>query len=168
MKGVWLQAVLLSAVQAGTIELNDYSDALVYLSRHRHGYVSLGIGVVLSTFQRDNSDEFVRLQALCAYIGNKDAEPFSHIHLAAAFINQVWSNGSSHGFRVRKATNMVFSALLYEHRGNQWANWAALLFERLTGGPRAALRQWCRGHFLPLAALEDAVGKIRNYVQERE
>ena len=71
-------------------------------------------------------------------------------------------------FRVNKATNLVFRALLFRHRGREWANWAALLFEILTKGPSTSLIHWCRGHFLPLGDLEEAVRKIRDKVQERQ
>ena len=41
------------------------------------------------------------------------------------------------------------------------ANWAALLFEILTEGPSTSLIHSCRGHFLPLGDLEEAVRKNR-------
>ena len=146
--------------------VDAYADALVHLTAHRHGYVTLDIPVLLSTFERDSGNEFLRLQALCAYVGNKNAESFSHIRLAAGFINQIWANGPPHDFRVNKATNLVFRALLFRHRGREWANWAALLCEILTKGPRASLIHWCCGHFLPLGDLEEAVRKIRDNVPE--
>ena len=39
-KGVWLQAVLLSALQARTMTPSAYSEALVYLGAHRHSHGS--------------------------------------------------------------------------------------------------------------------------------
>ena len=46
-KGVWLQAVLISAEQAGEVSQNEHSDAVVYLAAHRHGPVSLNRQICL-------------------------------------------------------------------------------------------------------------------------
>ena len=56
VKGVWVQAVLLSAVQARSMAVDAYADALVHLAAHRHGYVALNISVLLSTFERDSGE----------------------------------------------------------------------------------------------------------------
>ncbi len=59
-------------------------------------------------------------QALCTYIGNKNAEPVSHIGMAAELINRIWSNGSPYDPKIQKATNHLFQALLYRNRGDEW------------------------------------------------
>ena len=135
-KGVWLQAVLLSAQQAETMTLSDYSDALVQFAAHRDDYVSISVPVLLSVFERDTSRELVQLQALCAYIGTKTAEPVSHIRLAADFINAIWANRPPNDLKVQTATNLVLGALLARKRGEEWANWTASLVLKLSEAPR--------------------------------
>ena len=135
-KGVWLQAVLLSALQAETMTLRDYSDALVQFAAHRDEYVSISTPVLVSVFERDTSSELVQLQALCAYIGNDTAEPVSHIRLAADFINVIWGNRPPNDLKVQTATNLVMGALLARKRGEEWANWAASLILKLSEAPR--------------------------------
>lgn len=103
-KGVWLLAVLLSAVQAGKIELDSYVHALVHLAAHRHGHVAIDAPALLSAFGNDPSDGLVQLQALCTYIGNQNAELSSHVGAAANFINTIWSDNSRGDSRVRKAS----------------------------------------------------------------
>ena len=47
-KGVWLQAVLFSALQAGTMDWGAYCEALVQLAARRHGHVFVSAQVLLS------------------------------------------------------------------------------------------------------------------------
>ena len=150
-RGVWLQAVLLSALRSKKMNLDVYSDALVYLTAFRHGYVSLDTPVLHSIFERDTGNDLHRLESLCAYVGNENAEPVSHIRIAAGFINDIRAKGMSSDFRINKATNLIFRSLLYRHRGENWADWAALLIAFLDEEPRIALQKWCKGHFLPFS-----------------
>ncbi len=144
-KGVWLQAVLLSAQQAETMTLSDYSEALVHFAAYRDDYVSISTPVLLSAFERDTSNELVHLQALCAYIGTKTAEPVSHIRLAADFINAIWANKRLNDLKVQTATNIVMGALLARKRGEEWANWAGGLLLKLRGNPRVYFTTtWCQ------------------------
>ena len=144
-KGVWIQAVLLSALEAETMTLSDYSDALVQFAAHRDDYVSISAPVLLSVFERDTSSELVQLQALCTYIGTKTAEPVSHIRLAADFINAIWANRPPNDLKVQTATNLVLGALLARQRGEEWANWAASLVLKLSKTPRIYfITSWCQ------------------------
>ena len=168
-KGVWLQAVLQSAEQAGTMSPIAYSDAVVYLAAHRHGHVSLNRQVLLSAFERDGSPEMFDLQALCTYIGHKGADLQSHTALGAEFVNMIWENAVSivwtNNFdvdsRTLKATDLVFRALIGDNQNEEWARWAAKLFRRLAKDPRRYLIQWCNENFLSDDQLSDA---LRNEV----
>ena len=149
-KGVWLQAVLLSAVQAGKMPLDAYVESLVHLASHRHGVVPISLPVLLAVFERDTGDELIQIQALCTYIGQKDAEPASHIALAAAFINRVWETASTDDLKVMKATDLLFTALLRCDPTLERASWPSLLYRSINEAPRAYLLVWCREHSLPI------------------
>ena len=164
VKGVWLQAVLVSAEQAGTTSQNTYSDAVVYLAAHRHGPVSLNRQLLLSAFERDGSPEMFDLQALCTYIGHKGADLQSHTALGSAFINKIWENAVSIVWskdipvdsRTLKATDLVFRALIGDGKKDDWARWAATLFRTLDEKPGRYLLRWCEAKFLPV----DQIRKI--------
>ena len=158
-KGVWLQTVLLSALEAGTMTLSAYSDALVQLAALRHGFVSVTAAVLRSVFKRDTSPELVQLQALCTYVGSENAEPFSHLPIAADFINGIWANGPSHDLKVQAATSIVLRALLTRNRGKEWARWGAWLFLNLDRSPRDYFAKWCRWHFLSVDDIETVLRK---------
>ena len=149
-KSVWLQAVLLSALRAGNMPLQRYSEALVHLAAHDHDYVALNVEVLLTVFHHDNTPDLGRLRALSKYVGNKSAEPISHIKLAAGFINSIWASDSSHDIRVQKATGIVLEALLFRNRGKDWAGWGAQLCLHLSRPAQRYFGDWCRGHFMPV------------------
>ncbi|MDD9962636.1 MAG: hypothetical protein OXU70_11145 [Gammaproteobacteria bacterium] len=157
-KGVWLQSVLLSALEAGTMPLERYSEALVVLAAHDHDYVTLSVEVLLSTFQNDQSPNLVRLRALSKFVGNKLAEPMSHIRLVAGFINRIWASNPSHNIKVQKATGIVLEALLLRNRGKDWAEWGAWLHLQLSRSPQRYFWNWCIGHFMPI---KDVVSLLR-------
>ena len=122
-KGVWLQPVVLSSMQAGSMSFDAYVDVVAHLAGYRHGPVLFNSRVIRSAYQRDTSDELVRLQALCNYIGTKGADPVSHTRVAAEFINAIWDNGSVQDSRVRKAADLMFEALIARARGDDAVRW---------------------------------------------
>ena len=156
-KGVWLQAVLMSAQQDATMSHNAYSDAVVHLAAHRHGHVSLNMQVLLSAFERDETPDLSDLRALCTYIGHKGADLQSHTALGSAFINKIWGNAVSIVWskdipvdsRTLKATDLVFRALIGDSNNDEWAKWAGKLFRGLAKDPRRYLIRWCDENFLP-------------------
>ena len=145
-KGVWIQVVALRAAQMGKISPDTYADMLVHFAAHRHGHVAISADVLFSVYERDTSDELIRLQALCIYLGNKNAEPVSHITAAANFVNKIWVKNSSSDLKVRTATDLIFKALLLQGRKHERAKWAASLYPKLAEGPRCYLWEWCEAH----------------------
>lgn len=158
-KGIWLQAALLNAYDTGAMTLEQYSDALVQLSVRRHDYVSVMASVLHSTFVRDDSHTLVRLQALARYVGSKNAEPHSHIKLAADFINEIWSSAPTQDLRTCRATSIILRALITRCRGELWSRWAATTYSLLDPLPSRYFISWCRGHFLPISEIQ---GELEN------
>ena len=152
-RGVWLQAVALSAFRAGAIPFAAYVDVLVHLAAHRHGVVMFDADVIRSIYDREKTDDLVQIQALCNYIGNEDADPVSHTMIAADFINSVWKSGKDAGSRAGRAVGFVLTALLSRHRGNDAAQWVAKCYRRLDDAPRRYLLEWCKEHSVPVGAL---------------
>ena len=161
VNGIWLQSVLLSAEQAGTMSINAYANAVVYLAAHRHGYVSTSTPVLLSTFDHVGSGDLLELQDLFSYVGDKSAEIQSNTKISAEFINTICTNSRPilvvNDFPVdsktRKATNLVFEALLGGRLDGDWARWGAALYRRLDTMPKRYLLRWCEDKFLPVSQL---------------
>ena len=143
-KSVWLQPVLLSALQAETMDWGDYCEALVQLAAHRHGHVFMGAQVLLSVFERDTSVELVKLEALCAYVGATNAEHHSLIASVAAVINAIWADAEPADAKVGTATDLLFRALLVDDGGKVHAERARDLAEELWEAPKIHLGDWLR------------------------
>ena len=164
-KGVWIQAVLFDAEQAGTMSFNTYADAVVYLAHLRHSYVSVSAPVLLSVFERDISRDLFQLEILCSFVGDENAEMQSHTAIVAEFVNTIWANAQplivADEFPVdsktRKGINLVIRALLEERREENWASWAAALYRGLGTVPRRYLLRWCEDKFLPVGQLLNAM-----------
>lgn len=154
-KGVWLQAVLLSALKDSAISLERYADALVLLSARRHCFVSVDAKSMHSVFTRDESVILARFQAICTYLGSVDADAKSHLTLAANFINKIWADAVWDDLKTCRATSIVLRSLILRHRGDAWPAWAAGLYSVFNSRAKAYFVGWCRGHFLPIDQIND-------------
>ncbi len=141
-KGVWLQPVLFSALQAGTMDWKDYCEALVQLAACRHGYVFTSTQVLLSVFEDDMSTELVKLQAVCNYVGTPNADNISLIKSVAEFINAIWSAASTTDVRVETATNLVLRALLVRDGAEVDAERTQELAKKLGDVPGTYFASW--------------------------
>ena len=141
-KGTWLQPVLLSALQAETMDWGDYCEGLVQLAAHRHGHVFLNAQVILSVFEDDTSTELVKLETLCAYVGAANAEHHSLIASVAAVVNAIWVDAEPTDAKVETATHLLFRALLVRHDGTVYAERARDLAKQLGEAPKTYLVNW--------------------------
>ena len=142
-KSVWIQVVLWSALQNGTMTLDQYSDALVRLAQIRHGFMPVSAYVLLSVFMRDNSDDLLQFQALCDYLGSGKVEPASYTKLVSQFINTLWISYLTDDNKVSTATQIVLHSLFIrnsEHQAQHVPRLAATLNQR----PRDYFVKWCQ------------------------
>ena len=164
-KGTWIQAVLFSAEQAGTMSIDAYAEAVVYLAANRHGYVTVNAPVLFSVFERDQSRDLVQLEALCVYVGGQNAELESNARIVAEFVNTIWANALpivwADDFpidsKTRKATNLMLRTLILERREGEWTRWAASLYHGLGTMPRRFLLRWCEENFFSVGQLLSAL-----------
>ena len=156
-KGIWLQAVMLNALEGGKMTAEDYVDALVHLACYRHGHVTVNVVVLRSAYERDRSDELLGFEALCNFLGGRNAEPVAHISIGTDFVNTIWSNSNADSSRVRRATGMLFFALLAREKREEWGKWAASCFLRLDQAPRAYLLEWCSSRSLAIDDIRAAL-----------
>lgn len=160
-KGVWIQAALFYAEQAGMMRTESYAEAVVYLAERRHGYVFVNTSTLLSVFEQDQSRDLVQLEALCIYVGGKNAELQSNIKIAADFINTIWANAQPIiladnlpiDAKTLKATNLMYRTLILARRDGEWVRWAVSLYRALATKPRRCLLRWCEENFLPVGEL---------------
>ena len=104
------------------------------------------------------------LQALCTYIGHTGADLQSHTALGAGFINALWASARPIVLsdvpvdsKTLRATDLIFLALIGEHKNDEWTKWAAALFRFLEKAPGDYLIRWCEENFLPVDQLRKAL-----------
>lgn len=151
--GVWLQVVLMAALEEERIDFAAYSQAVGTLSVQRHEYVSVSAGVLVYIAGCEDSDELPRLAAALAFIGTPTAEISSYFKVAWDFMLHIWNDRGLSDLRKAKACGMVLNRLLpmYSPHGD----FAEILRQMITNsGHRPKLqryiRDWARGHFIAL------------------
>lgn len=147
-KGVWIQAVLSSALRNETLAHDVYSDVLVQLALRRHCHISVSAPDLLSVFERDKSPNLTQLEILCADFGNKAADPDSHIEIAIGFINRIWADNRYKGEQLTEPTSIVLNALLLNGNSKRGL-WAAPIYAKLNSAPLSYFARWCREHPSP-------------------
>ena len=145
VKGLWIQAVLLSAMENEMLTRDEYSDALVELARRGHFHIPMSLVDILSVFKRDDSENFTRLNILCRAFGSMTADRDSHVEVAADFINRIWADGRYEGDQRTKPTDIVLNALLL-NENNKRELWDALIYDKLSSSPQTYFAEWCKGH----------------------
>ena len=166
-RGVWLQAVALSALRAESMSLDLYVDVAVHLAKHRHGIVMLDACVIHAAYERDEGDELARLRALSNYVGNEHADPSSHTMIVSEFVNLIWDERAVLSSKVRRATDVMFAALLSRERGGEEARWVAKCHRRLSEAPRLYLLDWCEANSVAVGKLHSSRRRTRDRKSER-
>ena len=145
VKGLWIQAVLFSAMENETLARNEYSDALVELARRGHFHIPMSVTDILSVFERDESLNCIQLEILCRAFGSMTADRDSHVKVSVDFINRIWADGIYDGERLTKPTAIVLNALLLNENSKR-DRWDALIYNKLSSAPRFYFAQWCKEH----------------------
>ena len=152
IKGVWIQAVLSSALTNEKLARDVYSDALVQLVLRRHSHTSVSALDLLSVFERDESPNLTQLKILCSAFGSETADRDSHVKVVVEFITELWADGRYDGERLINPTAIVLNALLL-NKNSKRAHWDEIIFDRLSGAPLTYFARWCEEHPNPPVAL---------------
>ena len=145
VKGVWIQAVLSSALRNEKLARDVYSDALVQLVLRRHSHTSVSALDLLSVFERDKNPNLTQLEILCCAFDSKTADRDSHVKVVVDFINLLWEDGRYDGERLTNPTAIVLNALLL-NKNSRRDLWYPLIFNKLSSAPRVFFAQWCKEH----------------------
>lgn len=160
-RSIWMQSVLLYALDSGHLSIDEYVEKLKHLAALRHGVLILDLPVLIKAFRSDGTTNLREFSALCRYLGHANADRNSHIRLACLFLNQVWATSVSRDGRLEIATGVVLAAMLNDDRNGQWTEWAARFLLALQPGPREHLISWCQAKSKPLAEAIDLIRRSR-------
>lgn len=152
-ESVWLQPILILALNQALLSFEDYARHLVQLAWRRHGHLSIDALVFFEAARADDSAGLDDLVQLCRFLGGPDADMQSHLSVAAALINRMWLTQELSTLKRMKATGIVLDALLKEPK-HPWAGVIAILRLGLAPIAAAYVRAWVIGHFLPWAEVQ--------------
>lgn len=144
--GVWLHAVFVLAAERGYIDTPRYVDLTVKLAWRRHGHLALQAEVLIHALETDSSPDLLDFQAIANFIGTKNAEMRSHLKVAIAFLNALWTNGGPNDLKRMRATSILCEKLI---RYRNWALTLAFIKSGSVDRLQTYIDGWIKGHFLP-------------------
>jgi cellulose synthase operon protein C len=157
--GVWLQAALIFARDNGLIDQPRYADAVAGLAVRRHEYLTLNVPTLLDVLRSDDTDGLRKFDAVSNSIGTRNADIASHILIVEHVLRQLWTLSDFPYLKQAKATSVLLEKLI-RFQSDNWAIVLARIFASSSQALRRYLRQWIRGHFLPVEEVFEALRAI--------
>ncbi len=163
--GLWLQVVLMAAVETERLTVAEYGKAVTGLAAHRHGHVAL-TAPLLHVIALNDEEGFPGLRTALTRLAGPKAEMASHFAVFRDFLGLLWPPDEQLPLLpTQAATGLALEALL-AHRRKEDA--IQVLRAALQAAPRGRaisryLTSWLQGHFItdevlnpkPVVPLED-------------
>jgi hypothetical protein len=157
--GVWLQAVLMFAVQENFLDFNDYCEKCVSLAESNHGHLAVTAEVLTQLALSGDEDAFRKFDCISNVIGTIDADIMSHFSVASLTIERIWSERKLPRIQRERLVSTLISKLI-RYRKDDWQDALALLYMAMGTDLRRYILVWVHGHFLPWQTFGDAVSKM--------
>jgi tetratricopeptide (TPR) repeat protein len=160
VNGVWLQVVLMAALEEGTLDFAAYTDAVSALASQRHEYVSVSAALLAHIAVRDDDGALPQLAAALEFIGTPTAEIRSHFAVAWDFMKHIWDSRTLSDLTKAKACGMTLNRLMPMYSAH--GDFAEILRQMIRhSGQRPRLQRymvdWARGHFISLERTATAI-----------
>lgn len=139
--GVWLQVVLMDALQDKTISPDEYTEAISALALHKHSHLSLSAPVLFKLCLEDQTLQ--KYKNALEFIGTPDADVDSHISVSIELINYLWSGVLDHLTKC-KATSLLLRRLAIMADKN---NAETALFTNLANSLNSDISEYIKGWF---------------------
>lgn len=154
--GIWLQAVLMYALDRAFITIDRYARLVASLAELRHQSVSVSSGVLAYAATLEDPSDIAIFRTLSGCIGTRDADIRSHFSVAHNAILQIWANPDVNAVRKMHSVGTLLSDLL-RFRQNDWEVILGELFANSARDLRLYILDWLVGHFLPLDRLDGGI-----------
>jgi cellulose synthase operon protein C len=149
-RGVWLQVIMMVAVEARKMDPTAYAHAVCELAIRRHDYIALNAATLVAIAIEEQEECMDRFKAAAAFIGTPSADFESHRSVGWDFLRAIWATDQPY-LRRAKATGMILerlTSLLARHDRLQPAYSAMIENSRRHPLLRDYLVSWARGHFM--------------------
>ncbi|WP_341349556.1 PIN domain-containing protein [Cognatishimia maritima] len=145
LNAVGIDALLDQLLEVEAIDTEQHAKSMMDLAVQGCGVLSVNAGLLLAAFRADQSDNKRGFQILVRFLGGRNAEPISHLTVAAAFADLTFQELPA--LKAQSATGHVLRALV---RLNGIA--ADQIVEAFSARcrdyrVRRYAREWTRGHF---------------------
>lgn len=146
LNAVGIDALLDQLLEVEAIDTEQHAKSMMDLAVQGCGVLSVNAGLLLAAFRADQSDKKRGFQFLVRCLGGPNAEPISHLTVAAAFAELAFQELPA--LKAQSATGHVLRALV---RLN------GIAADQIVGAfsarcrdyrVRRYAREWTRGHFL--------------------
>jgi hypothetical protein len=152
--GVWLQVVLMIALDPGRIEPTAYAHAVCELAIQRHDYITLSAATLVAIAVEEQNDSMDRFKAAARFIGTETADLESHQRVSWELLRAIWATDLPY-IRRAKAASLVLDRLvrlLVQRKLFPSAYSAMIANSRDQPLLEECLVAWARGHFISLAS----------------
>ncbi len=151
--GVWLQTVLMAAVEHNAIDGAAYARSVVDLAARKHDYVTVNAPILVAIAEQEDDDKMPRLQAALTFVGTSNCDVSSHLQVGWDFLLHIWRADGLSDLKKGRACGMMLERLM-----QMWAKHgdAAEFLRRMIdlSGHRPQLQTylngWALGHFIAL------------------
>ncbi len=157
--GIWLQSVLMFALQENMIDFDDYCKKCISLAESKHGHLAVTAEVLTQIALGSGEEAFENFNLISNVIGTIDADILSHYRVASSAIQQIWG-ANSLPLLLRKRLVSTLLSKLIRYRTDDWQDVLALLYLTMGTAFRGYLQMWVSGHFLPKSKFNEAVSVL--------
>lgn len=164
-RGVWLQAVLLYAVDEKMLSRKRFHDALMGLAYRRHGHLAVSAADLRHALVEDLTPDLSVFSRMADFIGGPSADLRSNADVAAGFLGSIWARRQSHPpalWRRSRGTMIVLAAILKGRSGAELALWHKNLCTRVSDRLNRVIERYCRKKIEP-KSLRQGYEELRSY-----
>lgn len=158
VKGVWLQTVIMYAVNNQMIDFDEYSRLTIAIAKHGHEHLAIEASVLIKSAIKDVSDDLSDFSFLAEYIGTRKADIHSHFSVVDDSLSAIWSSQLIDLFAKQKLSGILMNNLI-RYRRNDWPIILAALYLNADIKFRRYIIRWIIGHFLPYKPFKEALQK---------
>lgn len=159
--GVWIQPVLLWAVENGLMDRERYLRKLVELAHLKHAHVTINSLILSDLLYADKSGSLEDFEVVADFIGIRDADIVSHATVISAFAEYIDLSKVPAQLYLRAFGVLLWKLLRY--RSEDWHYVTAYLYDRLGLQERDYVYNWLKGHFLDPNPVAMARRTMRNH-----
>lgn len=156
VKGVWIQAVLLYALEESLVEYDEYCRILILLAKKGHEFLTLNAAVLYEIAINDTTEKFEEFSVVANLLGSKTADISSHVSVSEECLQLIWQDRKIPSLKRKLLVSILLNNII-RFRTDDWQKILASIYISSKMNLRQYIVLWVRGHFLSLDSFYIAV-----------